>query len=437
MKNKIFNTNTIRNQIYKDWVLHNQSRYAKSYSIFPIAVMTLLIFFDLFALDNPRPFLIIRAVSIVLLSINSVSVFFLLNKLKNDNQKYIATTISLMTTGVILITDYLIFSFYLKHNAFFSYFTGLLLITAFTTFLAYRLRRTQIYFSIFCTITGLLSFYSIEHVNFKIIYLITIFVSIFMSTYFRAEFVKTLENRYLSLKAIVPKRIAKYMITHNSPDIEGAFEGKNRFVVCLCSDWRNYQQILEQYPPEYITKVTEEFYDKVFAKLDEISPDGQYFPNWTADELFIVFYSESKEYDQKIVNESLLFAKALAGEIFLEVRYDFDVDLKYDIGMASGVGFLGVQGPKKLKKTTITSEAAGVSKRLETEAKELRKVDPTNANPVLLLDQTLYIASLEDKVFTSKEFQEINASTKNILGKRFYKIQNSYLDIFNIVKKIS
>ena len=43
----------------------------------------------------------------------------------------------------------------------------------------------------------------------------------------------------------------------------------------------------------------------------------------------------------------------------------------YDIGISAGVGLLGLQGPEKLKKTTITGESAGTAKRLETEAKKI------------------------------------------------------------------
>ena len=41
-----------------------------------------------------------------------------------------------------------------------------------------------------------------------------------------------------------------------------------------------------------LSDLIEKFYDIIFDKLEEYVPDGQYYADWTADELFIVFYDD-------------------------------------------------------------------------------------------------------------------------------------------------
>ena len=92
----------------------------------------------------------------------------------------------------------------------------------------------------------------------------------------------------------------------------------------------------------------------------------------------------------------------------------------YDIGMSSGIGLLGLQGPEKLKKTTITGESAGTAKRLETEAKKLRD-NAAYDFPILIIDRNLYEDAKEMEIF-NKGFDEIIATTKDIKDGKFYKL---------------
>ena len=69
-----------------------------------------------------------------------------------------------------------------------------------------------------------------------------------------------------------------------------------------------------------------------------------------------------------------------------------------------------MQGPEKLKKTTITGESAGTAKRFETEAKEYRKSSSVN-RPNLIVDEKLYIQSQN---LNYLEFNKIKGSVKDI-----------------------
>ena len=90
----------------------------------------------------------------------------------------------------------------------------------------------------------------------------------------------------------------------------------------------------------------------------------------------------------------------------------------YDIGLSAGVGLLGLQGPDKLKKTTITGESAGTAKRLETEAKIIRQ-NKHYSNPIVLMDKYLYNFAKDLNIFKSN-LKEIIATTKDIRDCKYY-----------------
>ena len=154
-------------------------------------------------------------------------------------------------------------------------------------------------------------------------------------------------------------------------------------------------------------------------ELDRIFPEGNYYADWTADELFIIFFNNDDN-DKALIKKTLEFANLYSLEVFDRIEDTLDMKLMYDIGMSSGIGLLGLQGPEKLKKTTITGESAGTAKRLETEAKILRGND-TYGSPILIIDQTLYKYAKGMNVF-NKGFEKITATTKDIKGSEFYKL---------------
>ena len=124
--------------------------------------------------------------------------------------------------------------------------------------------------------------------------------------------------------------------------------------------------------------------------------------------------------DKDLIEKALEFAHIYSTEVFKRIESTLGMKLMYDIGMSSGIGLLGLQGPEKLKKTTITGESAGTAKRLETEAKRLRENNAYNF-PILIIDRDLYRYAKEMKIFT-QSFEEIIATTKDIKDGKFYKL---------------
>ena len=165
-------------------------------------------------------------------------------------------------------------------------------------------------------------------------------------------------------------------------------------------------------------EIYKEYYNEVFVHLDNVFPEGNYYADWTADELFIIFFSNDDN-DDRLMKSSLEFAHKYATDVFNSINAKLEIDLQYDIGMSSGIGLLGLQGPEKLKKTTITGESAGKAKRLESEAKNSREGDDIKT-PILLIDEMLYNQANEMSIF-KEGFIDIKGTVKDIKDEIVYK----------------
>ena len=130
----------------------------------------------------------------------------------------------------------------------------------------------------------------------------------------------------------------------------------------------------------------------------------------------IIFYGDSDEERATVIKEALAFAQVLASEIPDKVQAEMGLVLKFDIGIAAGIGYLGLQGPRERRKTTIAGEVPGTAKRLETEGKELRPLGFDNEYPNVVMDEEVSVAAatLLDRGWQST----FPAAAKNIAGRR-------------------
>jgi class 3 adenylate cyclase len=136
--------------------------------------------------------------------------------------------------------------------------------------------------------------------------------------------------------------------------------------------------------------------------------------SWTADELFITFYHPNDDRGE-VIGNAMRFAHVLATTTFekIEEKCGKMNPIRYDIGVASGLGLLGMLGPKHMKKTTIVGEAAGIAKRLEQEAAKQRTSLGIKF-PILMVDgNTVNSAQALDLPFAS-QFHTVKTTTKDI-----------------------
>ena len=414
--------------IYHSWIAINKPLYIKYYNLIGLMIMALLIPLDFILYYENNIFTRYRIIYISIIIINLLFVQF--------NQKKIFTfdkysyNFELFLPGILYNILYIYYLYITPEN-----FYQLVLLANFitivsTTMFSLKFWKEQYLISLFSVVfIVILSLITGKYV--ESFYLIVMQLFSFVLAYFyRRSFILSMYEKYQNTASLVPKNVAKHIaVTDGTINLDKIFKPEERFTVCLSSDWRNYQELAISKDPKYIENIFQKFYNLVFEELDKIIPNGNYYADWTADELFIIFFDENNDTD-KILKNALDFSNIYSSYVFEEVNKNIDEKLVYDIGMASGVGLLGLQGPEKRKKTTITGESAGTAKRLETEAKNLR----SNFNskfPILIIDKTLYNFAKNENI--NIKFKKIKAKTKNIKDGSFYI---KYNEIFKKGKTI-
>jgi len=89
------------------------------------------------------------------------------------------------------------------------------------------------------------------------------------------------------------------------------FAPKLRHCVCISSDWRGYQALSATLATEKLSNALGSYYEMSEKILSQIFPDGNYYTDWIADELFIVAYAKDEVEEKLLINSSLQFASRL------------------------------------------------------------------------------------------------------------------------------
>ncbi len=242
-----------------------------------------------------------------------------------------------------------------------------------------------------------------------------------LSVYLRWPFIKDLDRRYKNLRTFIPWPIAYDIVTHEeSLASTKRFAVKRRFVVCLSATWRNYHELLTKKGAGRAASLTEAFYDVIFKFLDRAVPDGSYYASWSTDEFFVVFFDYGDNPDH-VVKRALNFCFPFADEIPRRTMAKLKYPLIFDIGIAAGFGLLGLQGPRQMRKTTVTSVVAGQAKRLETTVRLLRDHEHIeNPLPQIAFDESIYRWVRKDRNFSTVPFKEAVAKLKDIEDRKYY-----------------
>ena len=403
--------------IYHSWIRINKPLYIKYYNLIALMIMSLLIPIDYILYRENNIFtpyrviyITIILVNLLYIQINQSNIFY--------NRNIYKSSIHLILPAVLYNILYIYYLYIVPIEFYTIVLLANFITIIVTTMFAMKFWKEQ-YMVCFISIIFIFILSITSGKYLEAIYLTSFHIISFIFAYFfRRSFILSMYEKYFNTASLVPKNVAKHIaMTDGAIELDKIFKPTERFTVCLSSDWRNYQELAKTKNPKYIEEIFQSFYNYVFEELDNIIPEGNYYADWTADELFIIFFDENNDRN-KIMRNALLFAHLYSDKIFKLINSNIEEKLMYDIGIASGIGLLGLQGPEKLKKTTITGESAGTAKRLETEAKSLR-ADFDAEFPILILDEDLYNCAKELD-FYSSGFKKITAKTKNIENNNFY-----------------
>ena len=373
--------------LFDEWVEYNSIYYVRYFSILILGITSLLIPFDFLLYDNPDIYVKTRVILMTFYIIQLVVVF------KFFKQKIIKSfNIFILSLPLSYNISYSYFLF--KSNPNEAYYPILLLATFFVVLISnmfiYKFYKEQYALTLLSIVSlFMVSIYKPSISSDLIKLIIFNLISTGICIFYRYEFSQSVINKYEYLSTLLPNKFAKLMsVSDQNVNINDLFPTKEYFAVCLCADWRNYQKITNKSSKIQVEEMLEKFYTIIYHELDKLNLNGQYYADWTADELFIIFYGDEKQ-KNIIKNEALTFAHSLSTTIFMEINSQINQNITYDIGLSSGRGLIGLQGPPNFKKTSITGEVAGNSKRFETQAKNIRLNSDKNSFPIIVMDQNL------------------------------------------------
>lgn len=406
-------------ELFREWRFHNEARTLETQSYGMLACMTAMIPLDyIFFPPELAPWCTL--LRLIAISVAAMSLF--VSRRLADTPKWIffAPWI-LLPTPVVATLAHLLLVYWGPHE---SRITTI--IVTFGPCFAFYLSCFRIFkylrqFVIF-TLTCLLAAAVVAVANPAVIgevgvFVFAIFGTVTMFLVSRQVFARSLLSKYRNLLSLQPAVVAKRLTVSDRRLLDDeAFQARDRFTVCLSSDWRNYQAMTASREPKMISRLFEVYYNIVFEALSIAAPSGRYYADWTADEIMVIFYGDSDDEREQVIREALEFARVMATDVPDRVKAEMDMVLKYDIGIATGVGYLGLQGPRERRKTTIAGEVAGTAKRLETEGKDLRGRGFDDDYPNVVMDETISAVASSTPIFDQGWKTAMTAAGKNIQG---------------------
>lgn len=166
-------------------------------------------------------------------------------------------------------------------------------------------------------------------------------------------------REYRYRKLLAPSSVVKRSLNSKSTLVE-CFSPKLRSCVCLSTDLRRYAAVESGRELNAIGDYLSRVYARSESLLRDHLPDGNYYADWIAGELFVVVYLEDGADEREVVTVALRLAREM-----LSPGADQDEAVAADIGLAFGVAFIGMMGPPSSRKATALGETPGRARRLQ------------------------------------------------------------------------
>jgi class 3 adenylate cyclase len=178
-------------------------------------------------------------------------------------------------------------------------------------------------------------------------------------------------HRYREQSRYIPRQVLMEAARTDRSSDE-VFAPTTRFCVCICSDWRNFQKLTETIGTTELGQGLVTYYTDIVKMLNRKFPDGRFFVDWIADELFVVAFANDTAQDSNLVKSSFEFADEV-----LEYRQKYFESHGYppgiDIGLASGLASVGIFGQEGVAKATAFGRPPAFARKLQEVAKGLRQ----------------------------------------------------------------
>lgn len=224
-------------------------------------------------------------------------------------------------------------------------------------------------------ITLATSYLGLKHYPERDLSAIIIAVSIVISQNYRIYIQRMIKSTsiraYREQSRYIPRQVLMKAARENKSILE-LFAPTKRFCICICSDWRKFQSLSSGISMTTLGQGLSSYYQSLVDKLYQRFPDGQFFVDWIADELFLVVFAQDERVDRELVQESFLMSQEI-----LKFRKEFFIQNGFpagaDVGISCGVASVGVFGNGGIAKATAFGAVPGVARDLQDIAKKLRR----------------------------------------------------------------
>jgi class 3 adenylate cyclase len=176
---------------------------------------------------------------------------------------------------------------------------------------------------------------------------------------------------------------------------------RERFCLCLSSDWRGYQDLVSGLSDEKVVSLLEDYYQRAQEIMSRELVDYDYYMDWIADELFVVIYSIETDQVNMVARQKMALTVIDLSRKILEMKNQFakdnNLDLSIDIGLSSGQSLIGVIGPSNNKKATALGSNPGRARRLQGTGKLLRH-ELGEDDRIIFGDELLIVLSTPEEI---------------------------------------
>ena len=190
-------------------------------------------------------------------------------------------------------------------------------------------------------------------------------VQIFSQRMMKVEAIRTFREKSKYIPRQVLMNAAK-----NDVSILNVFSPSDRYCVCICSDWSGKKSKAGKDVGKETGASLAEYYQHVVRLLAHKFPDGRYFMDWIADELFIVIFADSEKADPPMIREGFDLAVRM-----LDYRAEFarvhGFPHALHVGVSAGTSSVGVFGNGGIAKATAFGATPGQARRLVQFARKL------------------------------------------------------------------
>jgi len=232
------------------------------------------------------------------------------------------------------------------------------------------------------------------------------------------------QNRILAQKEFqlmiqaAPAKIVRQSALANN-DLGSVFAPTQRHCVCISSDWRGYQALSARVSSNELSKAIGAYYEMTDELLSSVFPEGNYYTDWIADELFVVTFAKDASEEVGLINASLRFAH----ELILrkqEFIKSMNLPINIDVGVASGVALIGMMGPAGHRKATALGDVPGQARRYQEIGKQIRRKFGENDRVLFGYNSLLQIT----QPFDVKQFElEAGGKVRDVAEDRVFYLE--------------